>query len=47
MKICDKAQPEFVLGRAARAEELDGPLLFLARDAASYIPARHPLVDGG
>jgi NAD(P)-dependent dehydrogenase (short-subunit alcohol dehydrogenase family) len=36
-----------VLGHAAHAEELDGPLLFLASDASSHITGQTLLVDGG
>jgi NAD(P)-dependent dehydrogenase (short-subunit alcohol dehydrogenase family) len=35
------------LGRIPRSEELDGPLLFLAGDAASYVTGQTIYVDGG
>jgi len=42
-KFCDRVP----LGRMAKAEDLSGPLVFLASDASSYVTGTELIVDGG
>jgi len=42
-----KFSSEVPLGRLLEPAELEGPLLFLASDASSYVTGTHLIIDGG
>jgi NAD(P)-dependent dehydrogenase (short-subunit alcohol dehydrogenase family) len=45
--FCDRLAEKVPMGRIGRPEELIGPALFLASDAASYVTGANLTVDGG
>ena len=45
--FADSVRKRTLLGRTPRLEELDGPLLFLASSASSYVTGHVLTVDGG